>query len=1105
MLLPLHIFAQTVIPAGSRTDYKTPMVFTPRAQPSGGSGRITSEVNLDYFSNEFNVGGANAFFLPWMINSTLDVDCGPPIDSADHVTLKWAGVRFDSIFDVNTSDVYDINTLNSIKVDSIILWVAEHQNNSGLLDTIVIKILEVNPATVSTVTRGITLDAVVEGQFNNNVLWTDSIFANSGLTANLTTFTIPVDSSGINGITIPNTADGFIVTVEYFGPEIDTFNLADMNTFPCGTAGGNLVQQSAVPGSSLSYLNFIQTGGCTDLSGMDDLSAGTLPVGCRLFYRQNMGISAIVTVDEPDLTITTSNDTTACDNDPVQLFVNATGGSGSYSYLWTTGGAFFDSVATITVGDPGTFVVTVSDGFTSVTDSVVVTYSTSSPPCAAFSVTLPADQTLCQGSSYTIVPTVSGGTTPYTYLWSTGATTTTLNVTTSGSYSVTVSENGGGLDSDAINVTFTTASPPCGSVLNVVLPNDTTICDGDSYTVTPQVSGGTPPYFYEWTFPDFSTSNNTSISASQAGTYILATSDNGGGTDTSFFTLSTSTASPPCSGPALAVDLGGNQTICDGDVANINATVTGGTAPFSYAWNTGASDTLPFLSVSAAGIYSVTVTDAGAATATQSVTITTSTASPPCATPTPLSIDAGNDVAICQGDTATLTGTPSGGTGGYTYLWFETGDNTQTITVTDSGTYTVAVFDNTGGFAQDEVVVSFTTASPPCPTSPGPLAINLGNDTVICQLNQLQIDANATGGTGNYTYNWSNTSTFSSIFVQPTGTTTYSLTVNDGVNTVTDSITVTPTLQAPPCGSNYFINGIVLDDSGNPMPFGEVTLYDISNTVAGYDTLGTAVTDSFGAYSFAFGAPLFRSLTVLAKPDLGAYPSLLPTYLGDTDSWADALSYFSDTSNQPVPDITMQRLTPGGGNIATGNNVIRGTILTNIIAKRANPIEDEDIILSQNPPGSPVAYRKTTATGSFEVSGLGIATYEITADVAGIPMNTATNKVTFNTLNDTIDVTIIVDSTIINVDWDVSVPEQLVADEVKLYPNPSNGKFVVEFGRQIDLLELTVTDVAGKAVHTETAQHKAAVQLELNVEPGIYFVSLQTDSGERLVKRLVVQ
>jgi len=151
----------------------------------------------------------------------------------------------------------------------------------------------------------------------------------------------------------------------------------------------------------------------------------------------------------------------------------------------------------------------------------------------------------------------------------------------------------------------------------------------------------------------------------------------------------------------------------------------------------------------------------------------------------------------CPGETITLTAIPSGGAPPYTFLW-DTGETTESITVTPGATttYTVTITDaclNDQATASQQVIV---------PILP-PLLLNETPDiTEICPYLTKTLEANPSGGSGNYTYNWSSPGnpsigTTPTISVTPSTSTTYTITVTDNCgNTVTEQVIYT--ITSPP-------------------------------------------------------------------------------------------------------------------------------------------------------------------------------------------------------------------------------------------------------------------------------------------------------------------
>jgi gliding motility-associated-like protein len=203
---------------------------------------------------------------------------------------------------------------------------------------------------------------------------------------------------------------------------------------------------------------------------------------------------------------------TICSGANVQLNAMASGGSGSYTYYWTSVPAGFTSSVANPIANPAVnaiYYVSVSDGIATVTLNTVVTVNTS-PVTPVISASGPT--TFCSGGSITL--TSGAGT---SYLWSNGATTQRINVTSSGSYTVRVKNANGcqSLASDAIAVIVNAL--PSASVITADGP--VTFCSGGSVTLT---SGAGTSYLWS------NGATTQSIIIKTTGTFsIRVTNENG--------------------------------------------------------------------------------------------------------------------------------------------------------------------------------------------------------------------------------------------------------------------------------------------------------------------------------------------------------------------------------------------------------------------------------------------------------------------------------------------------------------------------------------------------------------------------------------------------
>lgn len=247
-------------------------------------------------------------------------------------------------------------------------------------------------------------------------------------------------------------------------------------------------------------------------------------------------------------------------------------------------------------------------------------------------------------------------------------------------------------------------------------------------------------------------------------------------------------------GPFPEVTLGPDITICSGQVSTLTADAS--PSADQYLWSTGESSSSIVVSPPVSTTYSVMVTYNGCIDRdTIQVFVE----------PNTVVADAGPDLDVCLTESTALTG--SGGGSGSTYTW-STGQTGAMITVNPSmtTTYTLTVSDGVCS-ATDEVVVNVT---------PLPVA-NAGPDVEICA--GEFIDLGASGGIQNDDYSWSSGQSGSSISINPSETTNYTVTVDVNGCIDTDEILVTvfeaPEVDAGPDEEICLGDNITLIASGS--------------------------------------------------------------------------------------------------------------------------------------------------------------------------------------------------------------------------------------------------------------------------------------------------
>lgn len=244
----------------------------------------------------------------------------------------------------------------------------------------------------------------------------------------------------------------------------------------------------------------------------------------------------------------------------------------------------------------------------------------------------------------------------------------------------------------------------------------------------------------------------------------------------------------------MQVTLTSSSITCPGDPVTINSQISGGVQPYTYQWSTGQNTgSITFVPATSQTVW-LAVSDACTGIpAYDTILVTVPVLSP-------LTILTSPDITeICPYIPATLGVQVSGGSGQYTYLW--TTNNLQ-ISTTDSlvvnpgssSMYQITVTDNCGNTIQDSV--SYTILSPP-------LVLQTNGPFQICPGDSVALLVTASGGYGNYYYNWSTTATTPQITVAPQNSTSYFVQVSDECQTF--SVAAVAMVQVVKPLANFYI------------------------------------------------------------------------------------------------------------------------------------------------------------------------------------------------------------------------------------------------------------------------------------------------------------
>lgn len=503
----------------------------------------------------------------------------------------------------------------------------------------------------------------------------------------------------------------------------------------------------AVTGGTSGYTyNWLPSGGIG--SSASTLCANTYTVtvtdanGCTIAQTYNI-------TQPPALSVTTSFTQSTCSAANGSAAVNVTGGTGTYSYTWApTGG----NSATATGLVAGTYTCTITDANNCTTTATVTVPNANSPVVSIISST---DVSCFGGNDGEATASSTGGTTPYTYLWSNTDADSIGSNLIAGSYTVTVTDANGCTSTATVTIT----EPP---LLTATASGTDLLCNADNTGTTNVVgSGGTGAYTYAWSPSGGTGSGATGLAA---GTYTCIVTDANG---------CTASATTAITEPVLltVASAGFNVSCfgsCDGQLVAIPA---GGTPTYSFLWSTGCTNAS--CNNICAGSYTVTITDMNGCTAAGTATVT----EPTDIVTTTTTVD-----AHCGLPDGSASASASGGTGALTYQWIS-GPANATWNNIPAATYSVVATDANGCHDTVTAVVNNLNGVT--------LALNTTTNLTCYQSADGNADVDATGGTPGYTYAWSPNVSTSDIGSSLTAG-NYSVTVTDAsgcTSTVTFAIT----------------------------------------------------------------------------------------------------------------------------------------------------------------------------------------------------------------------------------------------------------------------------------------------------------------------------
>ena len=401
--------------------------------------------------------------------------------------------------------------------------------------------------------------------------------------------------------------------------------------------------------------------------------------------------------------------------------VTAIGGTGVYTYLWSDGLGQITPLAELLMA--GTYTVTVTDerGCTETIDYVIA------EPVAALNATTASTDATCGSSNGTITLSPSGGTAPYTYIWSNMTTTQNQNSLLPGNFAYTVTDANG-----CEFVGGETVDTPSG--LGATELTTAASCNGGADgTITLTINGGSLPYVIDWSDPTYN--GQTALTGLPSGPYTVTITDDDGCSITS-----SQTVMEPA---ALELTLTPVQASCGLSDGSINVLITGGTqnssGSYSFDWNENTLDNIEDPTGIPQGTYTLIVIDDNGCSieATTDVTV-----------PNPPALSFTQQNIACNSEsTGSVTVDVVGGEAPYTYDWSDDNyDGVEDPIAMAAGTYTLVVTDSKN--CSDVITVNLT--------EPTPIEITqISSTDATCGSANGTITTTVQGGTGAYTYDWS--------------------------------------------------------------------------------------------------------------------------------------------------------------------------------------------------------------------------------------------------------------------------------------------------------------------------------------------------------------
>ncbi len=919
-----------------------------------------------------------------------------------------------------------------------------------------------------------------------------------------------------NIITNPNTG---VITVDAAGMYVlkvtDSSNTCTARDTAIVTSDTNLPTATIAPPAELN---------CNTASTVLDATGST--TGNNIIYQWNTsngnivsgGNTLIATIDQPGVyTLSVTNSTSNCsatssvtvsqDNVPPTVDVNVNGseltcdvstifidafasGQGPFSYSWNTG----ETTSSIQVTLPATYILVVTDnanGCTSQSIPVNVGQNITRPTA---NITASANELSCTTTSITLDASSSSGQGALTYLWNdpSASTTPMISVETAGNYRVSVTDsNNGCVDTASITITQDAQVP-----VVQIAPFGELNCTNTTLTLDASGSSAGNGFMFSWSTPDGNiVSGATTLTPviDAPGSYTLQVNNTNSGCVAS----STVTVVENRVDPIVVIARPANLNCINATVQIDGSQSTQGN--MSYQWTTTngnivAGANSPVATVDAGGSYSLQITNLDNGCGASDLVSVNAT--------DPVTAIVTADNILCFGDeTGAAEATPSGGTGPYSFQW-STGGIQPSILDVAAGIYMVTITDSDSCQVIETVEI----------TQPDALNLNINVTDVSCHGgNDGSLVNTATGGVGGYNFVWT--------FPDPT-----QLTAGDyGVSVVDANMCLTGTnftVSEPPPLSVSFT---VIDESANMANDGSVQVDNITGGTPPYRYLWsngdtTDVINSLppGIYTLEitdgndctysesvtvaeFGCAGFAiNLQTPFNIDCGGFVSAAFTIDNGTPPYQFNWSNGQTDSIGIVTDTFSVTVTDANGCVATeGFHLNLPPILNMMVGSIQNATgTDANGSASVNATGGDAPYQYSWQDSSGSV-------ISNTAEINAVPAGTYIATV-LDANGCAITLAVVVGS-----DPSTSVDDPAFAKLVHIYPNPSDGRFQIDFDFSLSGNEYKIDlySFAGRLIEHRVHDTRISTKVVFNktaLPSGVYLLKIRSEEGV-LVKRLLIE